>query len=85
MIIFFNEYSLFIIPSKAIEQIQELLLNLNFRTLGLCRRRIGRGGRIITDRAHHPAQTILENLPLTNDDSELNLNITSHVSILYYL
>lgn len=45
----------------------------HFRTIGLCRRRIGRGGRIITDRAFHSTPSIFDSLPLTNDDSELTL------------
>ena len=45
----------------------------DFRTIGLCRRRVGRGGRIITDRAFHSTPSIFDSLPLTNDDSELTL------------
>ena len=44
----------------------------DFRTLGFCRRRVGRGGRIITDRAFHTNhQSIVENVTLNNSDSEL--------------
>ena len=45
---------------------------LFFRTLGFCRRRVGRGGRILTDRAFHQShQSIVKNLNLSNYDSEL--------------
>jgi len=48
------------------------LLSTQHRTLGFCRRRVGRGGRIITDRAFHTNhQSIVENVTLNNSDSEL--------------
>lgn len=49
------------------------LYSTQHRTIGLCRRRVGRGGRIITDRAFHSTPSIFDSLPLTNDDSELTL------------
>ena len=43
-----------------------------FRTLGFCRRRIGRGGRILTDRATHPNfPTLPDHVILSNSDPEL--------------
>jgi len=47
------------------------LFSTQHRTIGLSRRRVGRGGRIITDRAFHSAQSVFESLPLTHDDQEL--------------
>lgn len=49
------------------------LLSTEHRTLGLCRRRLGRGGRMLTDRAFHPNHQVLTQLNLPSSDPELAL------------
>ena len=61
----------------------QLLVKPYSRTIGLARRRIGRGGRIITDRAFHPAQNVFESLPLTHTDPELSQPANSTVSYAF--
>lgn len=47
------------------------ILSTHHQTLGYCRRRIGRGGRILTDRAFHPNHEIITQMSLPASDPEL--------------